>query len=243
MQLNDLDEVVTFYKEMKEQTHEEIYKNFYSNAEHFNEGILKTQFNHCLGFGELAFSWNWYLLVKKMSPSFKFLEIGVYKGRVLSLIQMLSNLLDKEVKLWGITPLSNANDKYSNYDQVDYLKEIQMSFVKSNVSFEHTEIIKGFSQDEDVIVQAKKNGMYDIIFIDGCHDYDVVCLDIQNYSKLLKPGGYLVLDDASLYLPHAYGEFLGHPDVGKAILDELENHTEFVHLYAVGHNRIWRKNE
>ena len=82
---------------------------------------------------------------------------------------------------------------------------------------------------------------YDIIFIDGCHDYENVCLDINNYSEMLKPGGYLVLDDASLFLHNAFGIFLGHPDVGKAIIDNLDNNNKFIHLYAVGHNRVWRK--
>jgi hypothetical protein len=49
------------------------------------------------------------------------------------------------------------------------------------------------------------------------------------------------MDDASLFITDAYGSFLGHPDVGKAIIDNLDNNPEFIHLYAVGHNRVWRK--
>lgn len=78
--------------------------------------------------------------------------------------------------------------------------------------------------------------MYDVIFIDGCHDYKNVCLDINNYSQMLKSGGYLVMDDASIYIKDAYGAFLGNPDVGKAINDCLDNNNDFIHLYSVGHN-------
>jgi hypothetical protein len=241
MSLQTLDEVTAFYKNMDENTHTEIYNVFHSNAKNYNGGILNNQFNNCLGFGELSFSWHWYLLVKNMPSNFTFLEIGVYKGRVLSLIKLLSNLLNKNVQLWGITPLTDAADKYSNYENIDYLTAIRTSFINSNVSLENVEIIKGFSQNEDIINKAKENMFYDIIFIDGCHDYEIVCLDIKNYSKMLKSGGYLVLDDASSFLPGAYGKFLGHPDVGKAIIDHLDNNDEFIHLYAVGHNRIWCK--
>jgi hypothetical protein len=242
MNLDTLDEVVLFCKNINKYTYKQIYNIFNSNAENYKNSILKKQFNNSDGFGELSFSWHWYLLVNEMPSTFKFLEIGVYKGRVLSLIQLLSNLLKKNVQIWGITPLSSNGDKFSKYEDMDYLNEIKTSFINSNVSFENTKIIKGFSQQNDIINKAKENMYYDIIFIDGCHDYHVVCLDIKNYSKMLKSGGYLVLDNASLYLQNAYGTFLGHADVGKAIIDHLDNNPEFTHLYAVGHNRAWRKN-
>jgi len=238
--LQNIDEVITFYKDTTYSTNSKIYNIFNYNSEKYNDGILKKQYDSCLGFGDLCFSWNWYLLVKDMPSNFKFLEIGVYKGRILALIKLLSNLLNKNVKLWGITPLSNADDKFSKYDD-DYLSCIKTSFINSNASFENMEIIKGFSQNDDIINKAQENMFYDIIFIDGCHDYEIVCLDIQNYSKMIKSGGYLVIDDASSFLPNMPNVFLGHSDVGKAIIDNLDNNNEFIHLYAVGHNRVWRK--
>jgi len=241
MSLQNLNEVINFYKDMNKNTHMQLYNIFKYNAENYNNGILREQFENCEGFGELPFSWNLYLLVNEMPSSFKFLEIGVYKGRILSLIQLLSKLLNKNVKIWGITPLSNVGDKFSNYNNENYLNSIENSFNNSNVSFENTEIIQGFSQNDYIINKAKENMSYDIIFIDGCHDYEIVCFDINNYSKMLKSGGYLVLDDASSFLPDAFGQFLGHVDVGKAIIDNLDNNPDFIHLYAVGHNRVWCK--
>jgi hypothetical protein len=207
----------------------------------YNNGILSTQFFNTEGFGEIPFFWNWFLLVNKMPNNFKFLEIGVYKGKVLAFIQFLSNLLNKNVQIYGVTPLDNIGDKYSVYDNEDYLQAIKNTFSISNLSFNNTKIIRGFSQDNEIIEKVKQNEMFDIIFIDGCHDYEIVCLDIENYSKMLKIGGYLVLDDASSLLEDAYGEFIGHYDVGKAINDVLSNYNNFLHLYAVGHNRVWKK--
>jgi hypothetical protein len=37
--------------------------------------------------------------------------------------------------------------------------------------------------------------MADGIYIDGSHDYDPVLLDLKQYWKLLKPGGWMVIDD------------------------------------------------
>lgn len=240
MEFESLIKIINFYNNMNKNKHIQIYNTFNYNVENYNNGILKKHFENSIGYGELAFAWNWYLLVNEMNTNFKFLEIGVYKGRVLSLIKLLSNLLNKNAQIWGITPLCGSGDKYSNYDTCDYLNQIKSSFINNNISFENTQIIKGFSENMNVINKAKEN-MYDIIFIDGCHDYENVCLDINNYSKMLKSGGYLVMNDASLYVNDAYGTFLGHPDVGRAIIYCLDNNNDFIHLYSVGHIRVWRK--
>jgi hypothetical protein len=65
--------------------------------------------------------------------------------------------------------------------------------------------------------------------------------DIENYVGMLKIGGILVMDDASLYLESPAGMFKGHPDVGAAIRDRLDTNLAMKHLFAVGHNRVWRK--
>jgi hypothetical protein len=239
--MESLREVVDFYKKNIEplRKHKAIYEQFHVNA-HRNSALHK-HFSVTQGFGELPFSWSWYLLVNDLPTKFKFLEIGVYKGRVLSLVKLISDMLKKEATIFGITPLNTSGDKYSEYDTVDFLNEIKLSYSKSNLSFDSTQIIKGYSQNDEVIEKANENKEYDMIFIDGCHDYEVVCLDIYNYGKMLKVGGYLILDDASSLLNGAHGRFLGHDDVGTAVKDFLENDSQFVHLYAVGHNRVWKK--
>jgi hypothetical protein len=239
-----IENVVDFYKSNSDMhtIHKTIYKTFENNAIEYNNNILLLQYVNTPGFGYIAFSWNWYLLVNSMPSQFTFLEIGVYKGRILALIQLLSTLLNKTPVIYGISPLDTTGDKYSKYDVINYLDCINESFSKFNLSLTNTKLIKGLSQDEIIIKTAKQQEPYDIIFIDGCHDYDIVCLDIQNYSNMVKVGGYLVLDDASSLLPYAYGgDFLGHDDVGKAVNDILVKDTRFVHLYAVGHNRVWKR--
>jgi hypothetical protein len=221
--------------------HADIYRTFEHNVI-MREPKLQQAFYATEGFGELAFQWNWYLAVKEAPRDFKFLEVGVYKGRVLATIQYLADLFGKTARIMGVTPLSSAGDKYSGYEDVDYFAAIQGAYKKTHdVSFANTQIVKGFSQDPITLLEAAKEGPYDILFIDGCHDYDVVCQDIQNYVPLLKQGGLLVMDDASLFLEDPAGRFHGHPDVGRAIRDVIEPRSDLQHIYAVGHNRVWRK--
>ena len=238
--MENINEVIEFYKQDIPDKHKTIYECFTESLN--NNPTLLNQYNSTPGFGEIAFSWNWYLLVKDMPENFKFLEIGVYKGRILALIKLLSNIefFHKNVEIYGVTPLNIATDKYSTYEECDYLKCIKQSYSKFNLNFDTTTIIKGFSQEESIIKKTKELN-YDIIFIDGCHDYEVVCLDIKNYREMVNINGYLVLDDASSLLENSYGIFLGHYEVGKAIQDVLEKDPRFIHLYAVGHNRVWKR--
>ena len=220
--------------------HATIYREFERNIV-LKQPKLHQAFQRTEGFGELAFQWNWYLAVQDAPKEFAFLEVGVYKGRVLATIQYLADFFGKLAKIVGVTPLSGAGDKYSGYDEVDYFAAIQDAYAKTDVSFGNTTILKGFSQDPLTLMEAAKEGPYDILFIDGCHDYDVVCQDINNYIPMLNSNGLLVMDDASLFLEAPAGRFHGHPDVAKAIADKLDHRGDMEHVYAVGHNRVWRK--
>jgi hypothetical protein len=232
-------EVVDFYKKNDYNKNHIIYDQFKNNLK--KHPIFFDHFNKTQGFGELPFSWNWYIILKEMPSNFKFLEIGVYKGRLLSLIKLISNMLNKNSQIYGITPLDNSGDKYSIYGNDNYENAIKNAFFNNNLNFENVTIIKGFSQDKDVLNIANKNSLYDIIFIDGSHDYEMVCHDIRNYIPLLKINGYLIMDDSSLYIDNPGGDFKGHPDVGRAIIDVLDKDSRMNELYACGHNRVWVK--
>lgn len=236
---DSIEEVVNFYKIDNKEKNHIIYNTFNENLKKFP--IFIDHFNKTQGFGELPFSWNWYLILKEIPQEFKFLEIGVYKGRLLSLIKLISNMLNKQPLIYGITPLYNAGDKYSTYENDNYFIQIKKSFINNNLDLNNTIIIKGLSQDKEVLEKAEKNGLYDIIFIDGSHDYEMVCQDIKNYIPFLKIKGYLVMDDSSLYIENPGGQFKGHPDVGRAIIDVLDTDTRMNELYACGHNRVWIK--
>jgi hypothetical protein len=237
---DSIQEVVAYYKSGPFEKHNVIYTNFDSNVVNRLPAISKG-FEVSHGFGERAFCWLWHLLVQDMGASFKFMEIGVFKGRVLAIVEAFASGCGKTAEVYGVTPLSTSGDKYSGYDNVDYAAAIQENYKIFGVGMDRTTIYKGLSNDDRIVGLAQGSGQYDIIYIDGCHDYEVVCQDIANYLPLVRSGGYLVMDDASLYLQNPYGMFLGHPDVSRAAKEKLDSNPAVEHLFAVGHNRVWRK--
>ena len=223
-----------------------IYNTFGNEVD--NSEILTKHCNiiteYKLAFGEKPFLYLWPLIVSQIPKEGKFLEIGVYKGSILALTQTISKHLDLYITSYGLTPLSNVGDKYSSYDYGDYGYDISFLFHKVNTSIENTIIIPGLSTDENVKEAAKTESPYDVVYIDGGHDYETVINDIDLCDQILKPGGILVMDDASseLNLSKTHPGFPGHPDVAKAIIDDLDKRNNYKHLFACGHNRVWIKN-
>ena len=56
------------------------------------------------GYGDRAFYYQWKLLVEQMPTDFKFLEIGVYMGQIISLIKLLGDRLKKNRKSSVLPP-------------------------------------------------------------------------------------------------------------------------------------------
>jgi hypothetical protein len=234
-----LDSVLYYWTTESKNRNKFIYEAFEKNTN--TDLQLLDSFNQLEGCGEVPFSWNWKLLVDEMPLNFRYLEIGVYKGRVLAQVGMLAKRSRKNAILVGITPLASVGDQYSNYEDIDYKAAIEKNYIHVGNKLDNLHIIKGFSQESTVIQESEKRGPFDIIFIDGCHDYDIVVKDIYNYTPLLKHGGFLVMDDASLYIDYPHGIFLGHPDVSRAVKEHIDGNDSFLPIYNIGHNRVWRK--
>jgi hypothetical protein len=228
----------------KNKTLDEIYSEFLT--EYQNDDLLKNHRSHIeinnLGFGEKPFHVIWRELVKLQSTNFKFLEIGVYKGQVLSLIKLLSNNYNKVVEYVGVTPLNNSGDKFSNYDSVNYGQIITSLFNHFNLDFDiNKNIINGLSTDELIKNKVRELGEFDLIYIDGGHNYDCVVSDIKLMYDVSKIGTYVVFDDSSCYKNLSVDKFKGHIDVCNAIKDNLENNDSFSEIICVGHNRVFKK--
>jgi hypothetical protein len=213
--------------------------NDYDILNNHNETIGKLNY----GYGEKAFRYLWLLLFSQIPQNGKFLEIGVYKGSILALSQICSNSLNKNIQTYGLTPLYNASDKYSEYPAENYTKCIEFLFSEFNLDSSKVNIIKGLSTNINTQTQAIEHGEYDIIYIDGGHDYETVISDINLCNKLLKINGFLVMDDASSFLnmPQKSNRFSGHHDVGLAIEHSIDKDENYKHLFACGHNRVWQK--
>ena len=95
-------------------------------------------------------------------------------------------------------------------------------------------------------INSKK---WDLIYIDGSHDFEDVNNDFNECFSNLNINGLIVIDDSSLYLDYdtKYIEknfklktFKGHPGPSKVVLDIISmNKLEY--LFGVGHNNVFLK--
>jgi predicted O-methyltransferase YrrM len=190
------------------------------------------------GFGEDAFHSMWYLLLKEFKPK-NILEIGVYRGQTLSLFSLLSEKFSFKAEIHGISPFTSAGDDVSEYlESLNYYNDIKNNF--NYLGLPSPILHRGFSTDEEMIkvIQTKQ---WDLIYIDGNHDYEVVKHDFDICSKQLKEGGLIVLDDASLYTNYKpqINSTAGHPGPSKLASEIDINYFE--EILSVGHNRVFKK--
>lgn len=219
-----------------------------------------------LGFGDRAFHYMWFLLfreLKKKQQKVKALEIGVYKGQVISLWSLLSRELNIQAEISAVSPLKGnvptnrlLNNKYINklklifsptyrenqklgnsYRMDNYKEIIKSLFNRFNLSFDAVRLYQGYSTDPKVL-SAIKDQSFNLIYIDGDHSYEGVIHDLKNYSGLLEKNGYLVMDDASCEIEGSKF-WKGHKEVSRAcaIIEDLG----FRNILNVGHNRVYQR--
>jgi hypothetical protein len=155
---------------------------------------------------------------------------------------MLAMTTGKTAETLAVTPLGGFGDKYSHYEEADYLAAIRSIEAWSGIGeASRARIIRGFSDDDGVKRQCREVAPFDLVYIDGCHDYHVVINDIITYTEMLKAGGLLVMDDASAGLDLPAGIWPGHTDVGRAVREIIEPMRGFRRVVAVGQLLVWRK--
>jgi hypothetical protein len=155
----------------------------------------------------------------------------------------LSKIYQKDVEFIGVTPLSNHGDKYSSYDKTSYEEAINDIFNKFDLPFNiNKNILIGDSTTEEVKSKIRDTGTYDLIYIDGCHDYDCVVSDINLMKEISVKGSYIVFDDSSCHKNFSTNLFKGHEDVCNAIRDLIETDLgTFEEIICVGHNRVFKR--
>lgn len=199
-----------------------------------------------LGYGNRAFHWMWNLLVREAPQNFKFLEIGVYKGAIISLISLLNKKYGKHGTVYGVTPLTNVDDEFSKHDpHSNYELCIQQLYAHHGLDASDLQLIVGLSQDDTSLQISSENGPYDFVYIDGCHSNPVVRQDFTNYKEMVKLNGYLIADDASNDLNIPRGlirlDWFGLPPVTQAVKDILDTDSNFKMIFAVGHNKVYKR--
>ncbi|HEV2693898.1 MAG TPA: class I SAM-dependent methyltransferase [Verrucomicrobiae bacterium] len=191
------------------------------------------------GFGEDAFHTMWYLLFQEFRPA-SFLEIGVFRGQTLSLAALLARQTGQQCFVQGISPFSAAGDGVSRYRQRhNYQADTLENFAR--FSLPRPALLKAYSTDA-AARQLIASRTWDIIYIDGNHDYEVARQDWEICSRQVLPGGLIVLDDAGLttrYKAPPFFSTAGH--AGPSRLAQEINRSHFAEILQVGHNRVFQK--
>ena len=194
--------------------------------------------NHIFGFGERSFHWMWNLIVKELPKDFTFLEVGVFKGQVLSLVKLLADMNGKKIKRYGVTPLSTEGGVWES----DYKKDIETIHNEFKLAKDY-ELIVGLSEVPEVIKKAASLKL-DVLYIDGGHDERHIKNDIENYAHLVKQGGYMVIDDSCNSMRMPFGYFQGIESVTRIVDQKLPPVTpskEWKFLFNVVHNRVYQR--
>lgn len=118
----------------------------------------------------------------KYSEGKECLEIGSYKGKS-------ANYIAPNAKsLICVDPFRADESGQNQY--VDYTT--LQTFLKNTNKFKNITPVIGKSQD---VYKQFQDGQFEMIFIDGMHDFDSVKSDIENYWPKLKVGGYMCFHD------------------------------------------------
>ena len=209
------------------------------NADPFLKSYRDWIEANAFGFGERCFLWMWKRIIDQMPDEFTFLEIGVFRGQILAIVEYLADKAEKDATRYGVTPLDSSDGHWES----DYAADINRVHEEFKI-MKGYQILKGSSTDPAIIATAKKIRGIDILYIDGGHAYDVVRSDIEHYAPLVKPGGYLVIDDCNNRLDMPDGYFRGIESVSKAV-DEVfppfTQNEDWEYIGSVVHNRILRK--
>lgn len=186
------------------------------------------------GFGERSFYWMWKLIVDEMPQEFSFLEIGVFRGQTTTLIQILARLAGKKVHVYGVTPLDSTDGHWES----DY--EMDIAYISEMFEVNKPQILHGLSTDKQIIEFASTM-KYDLVYIDGGHEYEVIKSDLEHYPQLATK--YLIVDDCANKFDIPFGMFAGIESVSRAVDEFLPPYTDnknFEYLYNVVHNRVWK---
>ncbi len=190
------------------------------------------------GFGEAPFHAMWFRLFRDYQP-INCLEIGVYRGQTISLWALLGSLFGYTTNVNGLSPLTASPDSVSSYLELDYEKDIYSHF--AHFGLERPTLSKTISQSAEG-TKLITGSTWDLIYIDGSHEYDDAVADLQLASSAISPHGLIVMDDAALYTEYRPDKrsFAGHPGPSRAVCET--SRLGLVEVTNCGHNRVFQLN-
>jgi len=124
------------------------------------------------------------------------IEIGVLFGAGVIYAHNASQQVCRRIPIIAIDPFKGFYG--ASVDPISGLDVTESRF-RSNLSLfqipaEDLEVISGYSADPAVIQQCRTKRALSVL-IDGDHSYNGVLSDWRNFSQLVVPGGYVLIDD------------------------------------------------
>jgi predicted O-methyltransferase YrrM len=139
---------------------------------------------------------------------FIIVEIGSYTG------QSTTMFADEAKLVISVDPFMNDyDDKDDACHAADIPTEVYSKFLENILPYKNISHIRMTSDDA---IKTLENLKVDLVYIDGVHTYDQVKKDIENYRKILKPGGLMCGHDYSSHwkgVVDAINEAFGKPDL------------------------------
>ena len=108
----------------------------------------------------------------------------------------------RPVRCIGIDLFSDTTSRYT-HDKLQQ-KRTEANIQSNNFSNSQVKLIKGDSRAAATFqaVRAElSDGLVDLLFIDGDHEFAGVESDFLMYSRLVRPSGFLVFDDVNPEYP------------------------------------------
>ena len=210
-------------------------------------------------------------IIKKILESLKnkkikfvnILEIGVYAGENTLFIAKILKEINIKFNITCVDPWRSYNVKHD--------QEFNFYYKKFNDGLDNGKVLNLFKYNLKCILIEKKvkiikktsklfllknTQIFDLIFIDGSHDYKDVLFDIQYSKKFLKNGGIMVGDDYEVKFsdanPDVFKNLLRnnkelsfqskqnisfHPGVTKAVYDHFGNIDQINGLFVIKKNK------
>ena len=119
---------------------------------------------------------------------------------------------------------SNRFGKLYTIEPKDLERSCAQDYVESADLTEYVEFIGGFSYEDVVRSKLRELSPFEIIFIDGSHEYADIAADIDFCYLLLRDNGFLILHDVGQKSNEI--DPSGRGGSRRAMADFLEGHTD-----------------
>jgi predicted O-methyltransferase YrrM len=101
--------------------------------------------------------------------------------------------------------------------------EFAKDFVDERYPGRH-ELVIGDSRKTVAEYADDEGGRFDLVFVDGGHEYEIAVADIGNARRLAKPNGLIVVDDLIPWFPWGAGPYQAWREaVANGLIDPVES--------------------